>query len=48
MHVLTTLDLAALAEFDRPVGIGSLVTVDTTARVDLPALANNVRAILDA
>jgi hypothetical protein len=45
--VLTTLDLAAMAEFDRPVGIGSLITVDTTATVALSALANCVRETLE-
>lgn len=46
VHVVTTLDLAAMAEWDRPVGIGSLITVDTTAPVDLTALAQNIRAML--
>lgn len=46
VHVLTTLDLAAMAEFDRPVGIGSLITADTTAPLNIPALASTVRAAL--
>jgi predicted kinase len=44
VHVLTTLQLEALAEFDRPVGIGALVTVDTTVAVDVRAVAAAVRA----
>jgi predicted kinase len=43
VHVVTTLDLAAMAEYDRPVGIGGLVTVDTTSPVDVPAIAATVR-----
>jgi predicted kinase len=43
VHVVTTLDLAAMAEYDRLVGIGSLVTVDTTAPVDVRAVADWVR-----
>ena len=46
MHVLTTLPVAAMAEYDRPVGIGGLVLVDTTAPVDVPAVAARVRACL--
>lgn len=44
VHVVTTLELAAMAEYDRPVGIGSLVTVDTTGAVDVTAVAAAVRA----
>jgi predicted kinase len=43
VHVLTTLQLEAMAEYDRPVGIGTLVTVDTTGTVDVRALATAVR-----
>jgi hypothetical protein len=35
-----------MAEFDRPVGIGSLITADTTAPLNIPALASTVRAAL--
>ncbi len=35
--------LEAMAEYDRPVGIGGLVTVDTTAPVDVPTVAAHVR-----
>ena len=44
VHVLTTLPLAAMAEYDRPVGIGDLITVDTMAPVDVAAVAARVRA----
>jgi predicted kinase len=44
VHVLTTLPLSALAEYDQPVGIGDLVTVDTTAPVDVAGVAERVRA----
>jgi predicted kinase len=43
VHVLTELTAEAAAEYDRPVGIGALVTVDTTAAVDVPAVADRVR-----
>ena len=39
VHVVTTLQLEAMAEYDRPVGIGALVTVDTTVPVDVSAVA---------
>ena len=32
-----------MAEYDRPVGIGTLVTVDTTVPVDVTAVAAAVR-----
>jgi hypothetical protein len=44
VHVVTELDLEAMAEYDRPVGIGALVTVDTTIAVDVNAVATRVRA----
>jgi len=43
VHVVTTLQLEAMAEYDRPVGIGTLVTVDTTVTVDVNAIATAVR-----
>jgi predicted kinase len=43
VHVVTTLSLEAMAEYDRPVGIGALVTVDTTVMVDVNAVAAAVR-----
>jgi predicted kinase len=48
VHVQTSLSPADLAEFDRPVGIGKLITVDTTGPVDIPALAAAVCAGLGA
>jgi predicted kinase len=48
VHVVTTLTPEVLAEYDRPVGIGELITVDTTAPVDVPALAKRVLASLAA
>jgi predicted kinase len=47
VHVVTTLPLEAMAEYDRPVGIGALVTVDTTVPVDVAAVATAVRACHD-
>jgi predicted kinase len=44
VHVVTTLRLEAMAEYDRPVGIGGLVTVDTTVPVDVQAVGAAVRA----
>lgn len=44
VHVVTSLSAELLAEFDRPVGIGEVIMVDTTAQVDVAALANRVRA----
>jgi len=43
VHVVTTLQLEAMAEFDRPVGIGALVTVDTSVTVDVNAVVSAVR-----
>jgi hypothetical protein len=43
VHVVTPLQLEAIAEYDRPVGIGTLITVDTTATVDVRAVAEAVR-----
>jgi len=43
VHVVTALGLGAMAEYDRPVGIGALVTVDTTVPVDVAAVAAEVR-----
>jgi hypothetical protein len=43
---MTSLPADVRAEFDQPVGIGTLVTVDTTVPVDVPAVAAAVRARL--
>lgn len=45
-HAIPAMEVAAMAEYDRPVGIGSLVTVDTTRGVDIPALAATIRPYL--
>jgi hypothetical protein len=47
VHVVTTLQPEAMAEYDCPVGIGGLVTVDTTVPVDVNAVAAVVRAHYD-
>jgi predicted kinase len=36
---------AELAQFNEPVGIGSLITVDTTKQADVPAVASQVRRL---
>ena len=43
VHIVTTLQPEAMAEYDRPVGIGALVTVDTSIRVNVNAVASAVR-----
>jgi hypothetical protein len=45
VHVVKLLPASAMAEYDRPVGIGDLVTVDTTTPVDVPAVAAQVRRL---
>jgi hypothetical protein len=47
VHVVTTLQPEAMAEYDRPVGIGTLITVDTTLTVDVKAVASAVRDCYD-
>ncbi len=47
IHTLRDLPAALLAEFDRPVGLGAVIEVDTTGPVDIEALAASVRALLD-
>jgi hypothetical protein len=41
VHVVT--GWVAMAECDRPVGIGALVTIETTVTVDVNAVASVVR-----
>jgi predicted kinase len=43
VHVVMALPVSAMAEYDRPVGIGALVTVDTTRPVDVATVAGRVR-----
>jgi hypothetical protein len=45
-HVDSTLDPTLLAEFDQPVGLGSLIRVDTTVPVEVAELADKVLAKL--
>ncbi len=45
VHVRQTLIMDDMAEFDRPVGIGGLITVNTTAPVDVAAVARHVRRL---
>jgi predicted kinase len=40
-----TLPLSAMDKYDRPVGIGTLITVDTTGPVDVAAVAAEVRRL---
>jgi predicted kinase len=47
VHVVTMLQLEQMAEYDRPVGIGGLVTVDTTVPVDMSLVAAAVRKHFD-
>ena len=44
VHVVTSLSAALLAEYDRPVGLGDVITIDTTGPVDVAAVAGRVRA----
>ena len=43
VHVITSLSPDLLAEYDRPVGIGDVIMVDTTCPVDVAAVADRVR-----
>lgn len=45
-HVVTVLTSEMLAEFDTPMGLGELVTVDTAEPVDVGRVASQVRALL--
>jgi hypothetical protein len=45
VHWLTTATLATMDKYDRPVGIGSLITVDTTLPVDVASVAAEVRRL---
>ena len=40
-----TLPLSAMEKYDRPVGIGPLITVDRTGPVDVAAVAAEVRRL---
>ncbi len=43
-HVLAEITREHLAEFDRPMGLGPVIAVDTSTPVDVAALAADVRA----
>jgi len=45
VHWLTTATLATMDKYDRPVGIGPLITVDTTGPVDVASVAAEVRRL---
>ncbi|MDT0347144.1 AAA family ATPase [Streptomyces litchfieldiae] len=43
VHVVHELSPDVLAQYDRPLGYGPVITVDTTRPADLPAIASQVR-----
>ena len=45
VHWLKTVTLAAMDKYDQPVGIGTLITVDTTRPVDVASVAAEVRRL---
>jgi predicted kinase len=45
VHWLKTATLAAMDKYDGPVGVGSLITVDTTGPVDVASVAAEVRRL---
>ena len=45
VHWLKTVTLVAMDTYDRPVGIGPLITVDTTGPVDVASVAAEVRRL---
>ena len=45
-HVLARLSDDLLGEFDRPMGVGYLIQVDTTKPVDVPGVTASIQAIL--
>ena len=45
VHWLKTATLTAMDKYDRPVGIGPLITVDTTVPVDVASVAAEVRRL---
>lgn len=45
VHWLTTATLATMDKYDQPVGIGPLITVDTTVPVDIASVAAEVRRL---
>jgi predicted kinase len=45
VHTVKQVTLTEMEKYDRPVGVGSLITVDTTAPVDVAAVAAEVRRL---
>ena len=45
VHWLKRATLTAMDKYDRPVGVGSLITVDTTGPVDVASVAAEVRRL---
>jgi hypothetical protein len=45
VHWVKTATLTTMDKYDRPVGIGSLITVDTTVPVDVASVAAEVRRL---
>jgi len=45
-HALTKISVGQLQEFDRPLGLGPVIEVDTTKPVDLPRIAEKIRRTL--
>jgi len=45
VHWLTTATLATMDRYDRPVGVGPLIIVDTTVPVDVASVAAEVRRL---
>lgn len=45
VHWLTTATLATMDGYDRPVGVGPLITVDTTGPADVASVAAEVRRL---
>jgi predicted kinase len=48
VHAQTTLAAETIAEWDQPVGVGALISVDTTVPVDVAKVAAEVRQHLEA
>ena|SRR5690348_11301740 len=45
VHWMKTATLTAMDRYDRPVGVGPLITVDTTRAVDVASVADEVRRL---
>jgi predicted kinase len=45
-HVSAEVTLEQLAEFDRPIALGPIIEVDTSARVDLEAVASRIETLM--